>query len=242
MSPTATAESKPKQGAEGVAILNLQGQTVGQLRLESARWGGPVNKALLYQAVRMYRANQRAGTAATKTRGEVSGGGKKPWKQKHTGRARAGSNRSPLWRHGGITFGPHPRDFSYTLPARIKRQALAESLSAKARDHELIVLDALKAETPKTKPFAGLARQFGITKSSLIVLAAWDDATVRSLRNLEHIELQRAADLTAFDVLNHDKVLMTKDAWAVVEARVGSSNGGSAVAAPKPSVKKASHA
>ena len=220
MSPTATAESKPKQGAEGVAILNLQGQTVGQLRLDPARWAQPVNKALLYQAVRMYRANQRAGTASTKTRGEVSGGGKKPWKQKHTGRARAGSNRSPLWRHGGITFGPHPRDFSYALPARMKRQALAESLAAKLRDHQVIILDVLKAEAPKTKPFAGLLRQFGIVKSSLIVLAAWDEATVRSLRNLEHVELQRAADLTAFDVLNHDKVILTRDAWTVIESRI----------------------
>ena len=217
---TATAPTPARQQADSVAILNLQGQTVEQLRLDPARWGGAVNTALLYQAVRMYRANLRAGTAATKTRGEVSGGGKKPWKQKHTGRARAGSNRSPLWRHGGITFGPHPRDFSYRLPERIRRQALAQSLSAKLRDHEVIILDALKAQAPKTKPFAGLPKQFGIVKSSLIVLAELDAPTVLSLRNLEHLVLRRAQDLTAFDVLNHDKIVMTKEAWTTVERRL----------------------
>ncbi len=221
MTPTAAAAPAPtKKPIDGIAVLNLQGQTIERLPLDATRWGGHVNTELLYQAVRMYRANERAGTASTKTRGEVRGGGKKPWKQKHTGRARAGSIRSPLWRHGGITFGPHPRDFSYTLPERIRRQALAESLTAKLRDHELILLDALKADVPKTKPFAGILKQFEITKPSLIVLASLDAATTRSLRNLEHITLRRASDVTAFDVLNHDKVIMPKDAWAVIEARV----------------------
>ncbi len=234
MTPTATAKPTPakKSGIESVAVSNLQGQTVEQLRLDPARWGGTVNTALLYQAVRMYRANLRAGTAATKTRGEVSGGGKKPWKQKHTGRARAGSNRSPLWRHGGIVFGPHPRDFSYRLPERIRRQALAESLAAKLRDHEIIVVDELTAQTPKTKPFAGLLQQFGIVKSSLIVLAALDAPTVLSLRNLEHVSLRRAQDLTAFDVLNHDKLVMTKAAWAAVERRLFGAGASQPDAAP----------
>ena len=221
MTPTAAAAPAPtKPPIDGIAVLNLQGQTVERLPLDAARWGGRVNTDLLYQAVRMYRANERAGTASTKTRGEVSGGGKKPWKQKHTGRARAGSIRSPLWRHGGITFGPHPRDFTYTLPERIRRQALAEALAAKLRDHELIVLDALKAQAPKTKPFAGLLKQFGVTKPSLIVLAAWDEPTVKSLRNLAQVTLRRAADLTAFDVLNYDKLLVAKEAWAIIESRV----------------------
>ena len=205
---------------DSVKVFNPQGQAVGQLTLDPALWGGPVNLRLLSQAVAMYRANRRAGTASTKTRGHVSGGGKKPWKQKHTGRARAGSIRSPLWRHGGVVFGPHPRSFAYRLPQAIRRRALQESLKGKLRDEELMVVDALQAEAPKTKPFAGLAKAFGVARKSVIVLEEPAAPLVKSLRNLAGFELRSAANLNAFDVLNAHKLLITKAAFERLEHRV----------------------
>ena len=203
-----------------VKIFNVQGNPVGQLTLDPKLWDGRVNLRLLAQAVAMYRTNRRAGTASTKTRGHVSGGGKKPWKQKHTGRARAGSNRSPLWRHGGITFGPHPRDFSYRLPQAIRRRALFESLKGKLKDAELIVVDGLAADAPKTKPFAALAKAFQVSRKSIIILEGSTPALVKSLRNLALFELRNAANLNAFDVLNAHKVLVMKTAFERLENRV----------------------
>jgi large subunit ribosomal protein L4 len=168
----------------------------------------------------MYRANQRAGTASTKTRAKVSGGGKKPWRQKHTGRARAGSIRSPLWRHGGVVFGPHPRDHGYQLPKAIRRKALLESLKGKLQDQELVVLNQLQASQPKTKPFAGLAKVCGVTQRSVIVLDAFNEPLVKSLRNLSAFELRRADDLNAFDVLNAQKVVLPKTAFQRLEQRL----------------------
>ena len=201
-------------------IFDFQGKEVAQLPLDPALWDGPVNAGTLVQAIAMYRANVRAGTASTKTRGDVSGGGKKPWKQKHTGRARAGSTRSPLWRHGGSVFGPRPRDFSYRLPQAIRRKALLESLKGKLRDEELVVIDRLAAEAPKTKPFAKLASTFQVNRRSLIVLDGASEPLVKSLRNLALFELRRAENLNAFDVLNTHKVLLTKTAFAQLEERV----------------------
>ena len=203
-----------------VSVFNLQGQPVGQLTLEPALWGGRVNLRLLSQAVAMYRTNQRTGSASTKTRGDVSGGGKKPWKQKHTGRARAGSIRSPLWRHGGIVFGPHPRDMHYRLPQAIRCKALLESLKGKLRDQELVVVDQLSAESPKTKPFAGLKKTFQVAGVSIIVLHEPTEALVKSLRNLASFTVHQAANLTALDVLNAHKVLVTKIAFERLEERV----------------------
>jgi large subunit ribosomal protein L4 len=203
-----------------ITVFDLKGQRTGSLSLDDARWGGAPNLALLSQAVRMYRTNLRAGTASTKTRGDVSGGGKKPWKQKHTGRARAGSIRSPLWRGGGITFGPHPREFAYHMPKAMRRKALLESLKGKLRDEELVVLGELQASVPKTKPFAGLAKTFKVERSSLIVLEEFAAPIVKSLRNLASFTLCRADELNALDVLNAQKVLVTRAAFERVEHRV----------------------
>ena len=201
-------------------VFNLDGKPVGVLPLDQTLWDGRVNLELLSQAVAMYRTNRRAGTASTKTRGDVSGGGKKPWKQKHTGRARAGSNRSPLWRHGGSVFGPRPRPFYYRLPQAIRRKALLESLKGKLRDEELMVVDQLSTETPKTKPFAGLAKAFQVSRKSVIVLEKPAEALVKSLRNLAQFELCSAGNLNAFDVLNAHKVLVTKEAFDRLEQRI----------------------
>ena len=201
-------------------VVDLTGKTTETLTLDEALWSGRPNLRLLSQAVAMYRANQRAGTASTKTRGDVSGGGKKPWKQKHTGRARAGSIRSPIWRHGGVAFGPHPRDFGYSLPKAIRRKALLESLKGKLRDQELVVLNELHTSEPKTKPFAGLAKTFGVARRSVIVLEEFHAPLVKSLRNLARFQLRRAAELNAFDVLNAQKVLLTRTAFERVEQRL----------------------
>ena len=203
-----------------VKVFNREGSEVGQLTLDQALWGGRINLKLLSQAVAMYRTNRRAGTASTKTRGEVSGGGKKPWRQKHTGRARAGSTRSPLWRHGGSVFGPRPRELFYRLPQAMRRKALLEGLKGKVRDEELVIVDELSADAPKTKPFAKLARVFGVTRVSLLVLDEPSEALVKSLRNLASWALRRADNLNAFDVLNAHKVLVTKAAFMRLEQRV----------------------
>ena len=206
-------------------VFNLEGSEVEKLTLDSALWDGGVNLRLLSQAVAMYRTNQRFGTASTKTRGDVSGGGKKPWKQKHTGRARVGSIRSPLWRHGGSVFGPHPRDMHYRLPQTMRRRALLESLKGKLRDQELVVVDRLAAETPKTKPFANLAKTFQVGRRSVIVLEGASEPLIKSLRNLARFDLRSSTNLNAFDVLNAQKVLVTKAAFERLEQRVKEQEG-----------------
>ena len=201
-------------------IVNLQGKTVGQLTLDPAVWDTRVNTALLSQAIAMYRSNSRRFTASTKTRGNVSGGGKKPWKQKHTGRARAGSTRSPLWRHGGSVFGPRPRHPIYRLPQHMRALALFESLKGKVRDQELVVLDELAAETPKTKPFGKLAQTFGVSRRSIIVLNGGAEALEKSLRNLAGFELCHAQNLNAHDILNAQKIVLSKATFQQLEQRV----------------------
>ena len=209
--------------ATELAIRDITGRQAGTMTLEDERWDKPINMRLLSQVVKMYQSNLRAGTASTKKRGEVSGGGKKPWKQKHTGRARAGSNRSPLWRHGGIVFGPQPRDFTYHVPKTMRRAALLESLKGKLRDQELVIISSIEATEPKTKPFAGLAKTFEVNRVSLIVLDEYLEPVVRSLRNLADFHLCRADELNALDVLNAHKVLVTKDAFERVNKRLGGS-------------------
>ena len=201
-------------------IFNIEGREVERLTLDPAIWDGRVNLKLLVQAVAMYRTNSRRGTASTKRRGDVSGGGKKPWRQKHTGRARAGSIRSPLWRHGGVVFGPHPRKMSYRLPQDMRRQALLESLKGKLQDQRLIVLDRLEAPQPKTKPFAGISRTFQVSRNALMVLRQPTDHVLKSLRNLPWLAVCRAENLNAFDVLNAQKIVVTKDAFEQLQGRL----------------------
>ncbi|MBI4355160.1 MAG: 50S ribosomal protein L4 [Candidatus Omnitrophica bacterium] len=202
-----------------IPILNISAKAVDTLTLDSDVLGGRVNKAVLYEAVNMYRANQRAGTASTKTRGQVRGGGKKPWKQKHTGRARQGTIRAPQWRHGGIVFGPHPRDFSYDLSTRTKRQALLSSLRAKWQDQELVVLDDVRVQQPKTKEVSSVVKAFGLTKRSLLVTGRIDATLTRAARNLALLSVVRADEVNAYDVLSHHKILFTKEALSQVLTR-----------------------
>jgi large subunit ribosomal protein L4 len=192
---------------------NTQGQEVGKIELDAAVFGGPVNKAAIYQEVCAYRANQRRGLASTKTMGEVSGGGRKPWRQKGTGRARVGSIRSPLWRHGGVVFGPHPRDFSYTIPDKIKKVALKSALCLKLAENNLTIMEDFKMEQPKTKEAVKVFANLKIKplKGLLLLLSESDRNSKLALRNINFLDFVSARNLNTFEVLAHKKLIITKD-------------------------------
>ncbi len=204
-----------------VPIVSQQKEAVGEITLSAAVFNGPVRKHLLYEAVRMQQANRRAGTASTKTRGFVRGGGKKPWKQKGTGRARAGSSRSPLWVGGATLFGPQPRDYSYRLPNSARKAALRSVLAAKVRDGKLLVLDKITLEAPKTKLLAKLLADLE-TPHALIVIPTRDATLERAARNLPHVKVLRAEGANVYDVLRYDHLLLTQDAVEVLRGRLES--------------------
>ena len=204
-------------------IYNTEGKETDSLKLDQGIFDGIVNADAIHQAVLAYRAGQRKGLASTKTMGEVSGGGRKPWRQKGTGRARVGSIRSPLWRHGGVIFGPHPRDFSYTIPVKIKNLALKSSLNAKINENNFIVLDNFKIEQPKTKEAVKILSNLKIgrlkdkknskTKTiKALLLSDKIDKNLRlALRNIDFLSINRAQDTHAYEVLAANKLIVTKD-------------------------------
>lgn len=204
-----------------VSVYNLEGEAVGEIELSDTVFGAKVNEALLHDAVVTYLHNQRQGTASTKTRAEVRGGGRKPWRQKGTGRARHGSIRSPIWVGGGVTFGPKPREFRRTMPRKARRAALRSALSSKVNDGSLIVLDELTLAEPKTKQIATMLAHFDGERKPLIVLAQQDRNVELSTRNLPGADTARAQDINVYQVLNHEKVLVTKDAVALLEEALG---------------------
>ena len=195
-----------------VDILDLENRKIGELELADAVFGAPVNEHLLYEAVRHHQAGQRRGTAKTKTRHEVSGSGKKLWKQKGTGRARMGSIRSPLWRHGGTTHGPQPKDYSYKLPRKMLLGALRSALSAKLRDGELKVVQAFSLDDHKTKTMRGVLDRLEAGNSVLVV----DNGDNRNLtlgaRNLPGIKLVASKDVNVYDLLGHKGILVSEAA------------------------------
>ena len=190
-------------------VYDMQGKEVEKINLNPDVFDGKVNEATIYQAVVMYQANRRRGSASTKTRGEVRGGGRKPWRQKGTGRARAGTIRSPLWRGGGIIFGPHPRDYSYSIPKKIQRLALKSSLNSKLNDNDLLVIDEIKIDKPKTKEFVSFLASFKIADKSLVVLESLDSNIDRSSRNIPIVTTKRFQDVNTYDILNHKKLILT---------------------------------
>ncbi len=200
-----------------VPLYNMDGNQVGEIELSDEVFGIEPNQAVMYQVVKMQLANRRVGTASTKTRGEVRGGGRKPYRQKGTGRARAGSIRSPLWRKGGVVFGPQPRDYSYTLPKKIRRLALKSALSSKVRGQDMIVMDELALEAPKTKRMVEILNALQVNKKALIVTADGDVNVYKSARNIPGVKPVRADFMSVYDILNHDKLVITKDAVAKVE-------------------------
>ncbi|MBI1984000.1 MAG: 50S ribosomal protein L4 [Acidobacteria bacterium] len=195
-----------------VEVKNLDGQKVKELELADEIFAARPNQSLLWEATKAYLAGQRRGTHSTKSRGEVRGGGKKPWRQKGTGRARVGSIRSSLWRHGSIAHGPKPRDYSYKLPRRMVLGALRSALAAKFQEQKLTVVDRLKLEDVKTKAFAGALRKLGLAKTVLVV----DDQANRNLelssRNIEGCDLVRHHNVHPYQVLSHDGLLISEGA------------------------------
>jgi large subunit ribosomal protein L4 len=195
-----------------IEMKDTNNQPMGTLSLPPA-FGHAVRKDILHTSVKNYLANQRQGTHATKTRGLVRGGGRKPWRQKHTGRARAGSTRSPLWRKGGTTFGPQPRDYRYSLTRNLKKRALCGALSVKFQENEVVVLDSITIERPRTKTMVGILKNLGIFgKSVLIVLHARDKNVMLSSRNIPGVETVMAGNLNPYILLTHEMVLFTRDA------------------------------
>ncbi|HHT9108646.1 MAG TPA: 50S ribosomal protein L4 [Candidatus Wunengus sp. YC63] len=200
-----------------IPVYSKEGEKIDNLQLDDKKFGGPIRKKLLRDAVIMYEANKRQGTASTKTKGEVAGGGKKPWTQKHTGRARAGSIRSPLWKGGGVSHGPKPRDYSFAIPKKARRLALYTALSAKARDNELVVIDDLNFDVPKTKQMVGILKALNMDNSSCLIVVSRTNETVwKSARNIPSVKIMTSTELNAYEVLRPKKVLLTKEALSSI--------------------------
>jgi large subunit ribosomal protein L4 len=200
-----------------VAMYDMQGAQVGEIDLSDNVFGIQPNVAVMHQFVKMQLANKRVGTASTKTRAEVRGGGKKPWKQKGTGRARVGSSRNPVWRGGGVAFGPKPRDYSYKLPRKVRRLALKSALSSKALDSNIIVVDFLTFDEPKTKLMVATLGLLNVGKKTLLVTADGDVNVYKSARNIPGVNPLKADYINVFDILKYETLLMTKDAVARLE-------------------------
>ena len=198
-------------------VYDRDGKESGQIELPEAVFNVPVNAAVLHQAVRRQQANDRQGTHETKTRGEVSGGGKKPWKQKGTGRARQGSTRAPQWRHGGTVFGPHPRSYEQKMPRKQRRLALKAALSVKAQEGAVRVVEEITLEAPKTRVVADLFAQLGAGARTLFVIPEHDLLLEKSTRNLASVKTILATNLNPSDVLTANTVVFTRSALSQVE-------------------------
>jgi len=199
-----------------VAVYNNQGEIVDEIELKDHIFGAPVNTALMHQVVVMQLANRRQGTSKAKTRAEVRGGGRKPWRQKGLGRARHGTIRSPLWRGGGVVFGPHPRDYGHTMPKKARRAALRGALTARLRAGLLKVVDGIELEAPRTRAIVQLLSNLE-TPRALIVTGVPSTVVCKSARNLPGVGTTVARDLNVLDVLAHRHILLTRDAVRAVE-------------------------
>ena len=199
-----------------VSVYNMEGKEVGTIELNDAVFGVEINEHLVHMAGVQQLANKRQGTQKAKTRGEVSGGGRKPWRQKGTGHARQGSTRSPQWKGGGVVFAPVPRDYSFKMNKKEKRAALKSALTSKVQDNKLIVLDELKLDEIKTKKFVAVMNNLKVEKG-LVVIADNDKNVVMSARNLADIDTALANMINTYDVMKAKTVVLTKDAVAKIE-------------------------
>ena len=200
-----------------VTVFDMTGKSVGEMTLSDAIFGIEPNTSVMHAAVVNYLANQRQGTQSTLTRSEVSGGGRKPWKQKGTGRARQGSTRAPQWTHGGIALGPKPRDYSYELPKKVKRLALKSAFSAKVADNNLIVVDNIAVEGYKTKAVAEMLSNLGADKKALIVMPEVDEKLIKSAANIPGVKTALVNTINVYDILNCDKFIVAKSALEKIE-------------------------
>ena len=204
-----------------VSVLSQTGSSVGEIELNDAIFGIEPNEACLFEALVQQRASLRQGNHKVKNRSEVAGGGRKPWRQKGTGRARQGSIRSPQWRGGGIVFGPTPRSYAYKLPKKVRRIALLSALSSKVREENIIVLDGLAFDAPKTKEFIQVLKDLSINKKALIVTADLDETVALSARNIPGISVVTASSINVLDIVAHEKFVVTKAAVEKIEEVLG---------------------
>ncbi len=204
-----------------VPVRNVAGETVDHIELSEDIFGLPPHEAVMHQALVRQLANARQGTHKTKTRSEVRGGGRKPWRQKGTGRARQGSIRSPQWRGGGTVFGPTPRSYSQKMPRKMRRLALKSALSVKAADDQIVVLDALEMAEPRTKDMLYILDGLGIDSSALILMSDQNEAVELSVRNIPDVKILRANYLNIRDLLGYDYVILPVDALRVIESLLG---------------------
>lgn len=200
-----------------VSVLDKAGKKVGDIALADSVFGIEPNATVLHDVIVNYLANQRQGTQSTLTRSEVSGGGRKPWRQKGTGRARQGSTRSPQWRHGGVALGPKPRSYSYTLNKKVKRLAMKSAFSSKALEENIIVIDSFGLDEIKTKEMAEILKAIGVEKKALIVVPEKDEKVYKSARNIAGVKTAIVNTLNVYDILNADKFVIVQDAVAKIE-------------------------
>jgi large subunit ribosomal protein L4 len=202
-----------------VNVYDIEGNIVGEREINEEILKKPINKNVLYYYVVSYLANQRIGTHSTKTRGEVSGGGRKPWRQKGTGRARVGSIRNPIWRHGGIAFGPKPRDYYIRLPKKVKRKALIESIRDKLMENRIAFIKIDKIEKPKTKIFSNFLKKVGLDNEKVLFIFkdAMDKNKILSVRNLPNVSYDYIEKINAYEILNSDRLIIEDDSYEKIK-------------------------
>lgn len=200
-----------------IQMINMEGNPVEEIELNENIFNIDINEHAVYLVVKNILANKRQGTKSVKTRAEVRGGGRKPWRQKGTDRARQGSIRSPQWRGGGVVFAAKPRDFSYTTPKKVRRLALKSVLTSKVQENELILVDNIKMDEAKTKNFVAMLNNIKANKKALVVIADRDENVMRAARNIEGVETAMASMINVYDILKYDSLIITKDALNVIE-------------------------
>lgn len=212
--------AKEKLEINKIPLFDSKGRKTQTMELDGDIFNGKFSEALLHQSIVMYQANKRMGTASTKTRGDVRGGGKKPWRQKGTGRARVGSTRNPVWRKGGIAFGPHPRDFSYSLPKTMRRNAFLASINAKLKAGNIYAVEDITIDAPKTKKVYEILNAMKLKNKTLFLVAEKDNNLMLAARNIENLDLKLVNEATAYDVLSNNNVVITKKAMGILNKRV----------------------
>ncbi len=201
-------------------IVDQEGKAVGKAELSQALFDGQVKEHLIHEVVLAQLAGRRAGTHSTKGRSEVSGGGRKPWRQKGTGRARAGTIRSPLWRGGGVIFGPKPRNYGVRVPGKVKKGALKSALNLKLREGELKLVEGLRLPEPKTREMAKILKQLGLGGKTLVLLPEADEGLTRACRNIPGVKTLALVGINVYDLMDHDTVLTTQEVLGALEARL----------------------
>jgi len=197
-------------------VFDIEKKKVSQVDLNDAVFGAEVNDAIIYDVVKMQLASRRSGTASTKTRSDVRGGGKKPWRQKGTGRARAGTTRSPIWRGGGIVFGPHPRDYSFSIPKKVRKKAIISALSMKFKENKMLVLKDFPMEKISTRIFKGVVDLFSL-KKALFVIDDTNEVLLKSSRNIKNVKMIRSEGINVYDILNHEHLILLEPSVKKIE-------------------------